>query len=65
MPDMIVFTPDGRKVLVANEGEPNDDYSNDPQGTIFIIDVAGGAAQLDAGNVRTVDFTSLNKKGLT
>ncbi|MEZ4526583.1 MAG: hypothetical protein R2941_11745 [Desulfobacterales bacterium] len=27
---MITFTPDGKKVLTANEGEPSDDYSTDP-----------------------------------
>ena len=39
LPDMVTFTPDGSKVLVANEGEPNPDYSNDPEGSISVISV--------------------------
>ena len=35
LPDMITFTPDGSKVLVANEGEP--DEGVDPDGSISII----------------------------
>lgn len=39
LPDMVTFSNDGTKVLVANEGEPNADYSVDPEGTISIINV--------------------------
>ena len=42
MPDMVTFTPDGNKIVSANEGEPNDDYSVDPEGTISIIDISNG-----------------------
>ena len=37
LPDQVTFTPDGFRILVANEGEPNLDYSVDPEGTISVI----------------------------
>jgi hypothetical protein len=44
-PDMLTFTPDGNKLLVANEGEPTDDtYADDPVGSVSIIDVSNEAA---------------------
>lgn len=54
-PDMLTFTPDGRHVLVANEGEPNS-YgqvdSVDPEGSVSIITVNGGSSP----TVQTADF---------
>ncbi len=45
LPDMLTFTPDGLKVLVANEGEPSSygqPDSVDPEGSISIITVNRG-----------------------
>jgi len=48
LPDMLTFTPDGSRVLVANEGEPNSygqPDSIDPNGSVSIIDTASFAVQ--------------------
>lgn len=60
LPDMLTFTPDGKKILVANEGEPSNDYSVDPEGSVSIIDLSAGIA---AASVTTVDFSDFNLGG--
>lgn len=60
LPDMLTFTPDGTKVLTANEGEPSDDYSIDPEGSISIIDISNG---VDNATVTTVGFAEYNADG--
>jgi 2',3'-cyclic-nucleotide 2'-phosphodiesterase / 3'-nucleotidase / 5'-nucleotidase len=64
LPDMICFTPDGKKVLTANEGEPSDDYLTDPEGSISIIDISGGIDSLTQANVRTADFRAFTRENL-
>jgi len=59
LPDMLAFTPNGDYVVVANEGEPDDAYVTDPEGTISIIDMRKGVARL---SVRTADFRSYNSR---
>lgn len=63
LPDMVTFTPDGNTVLVANEGEPNGDYSVDPQGSVSLIDVSAGVSTVMQANVTPLDFSAFNTGG--
>ena len=59
LPDMLVFTPDGQRLLVANEGEPasyGQPGSVDPEGSISVVTVNGGTAP----TVATADFRAFN-----
>jgi len=47
LPDMIVWTPNGEKLLVANEGEPSDDYTLDPEGSVSIITLGEGGVTVE------------------
>lgn len=65
LPDMVTYSPDGKYILSANEGEPNSSYTVDPLGTVSIISVK------DNYSVSTLDFSSfasqesfLKSKGL-
>ncbi|MBL8328771.1 MAG: choice-of-anchor I family protein [Rubrivivax sp.] len=62
LPDMLVFTPDGSRVLVANEGEPNSygrPDSVDPEGSVSIIEVNRNGSAV-APTVRTAGFAAFN-----
>lgn len=68
LPDMITFTPNGKYVLVANEGEPEDycapGLENDPEGSVSIIDMRGDIDDLSQDDVRTAGFTQFNGASL-
>ena len=60
MPDMITYNKDYSKILTANEGEPDATYTNDPEGSVSIIDLTPGYANLTNANVTNIGFTAYN-----
>lgn len=54
---MVSFSKDGQYIAAANEGEPNADYSIDPEGSVTLIDLQNGP--LDAV-VTQIDFRDFN-----
>jgi DNA-binding beta-propeller fold protein YncE len=54
LPDMLAFTLDGRTLLVANEGEPDGEFTFDPEGSVSVVDVA-------SRRVRTAGFRAWDR----
>ena len=67
LPDMLTFTPDGKHLLVANEGEPNS-YgqldSVDPEGSVSVIALGPltPTATTVQRTVHTADFSAYNSQ---
>ncbi|WP_458406712.1 choice-of-anchor I family protein [Anaerotignum sp.] len=62
-PDNIVFTPDGKKILVANEGEPREGIGEgiiDPAGSVTVITV--DAADIKKSTAVTIGFDSFDNQ---
>ncbi|MEZ8605164.1 choice-of-anchor I family protein [Vibrio splendidus] len=58
LPDMVSFSKDGRYIASANEGEPNADYSIDPEGSVTLVDLTNGPLK---ATVTQIDFNAFNQ----
>ncbi|MBO1902258.1 choice-of-anchor I family protein [Leucobacter weissii] len=63
LPDNVVFSEDGAFALTANEGEPADDFSSDPEGSVSVIGLPGELAAPAQSDVRTADFNDFEAGG--
>lgn len=66
LPDSVAFSPDGRKLVVANEGEVNQFYGTedgkDPAGSISILRI--DARKPEQSRVTSLDFSSFSTREL-
>ncbi len=65
LPDMLTFTPDGSKILVACEGSPSQDFNEDPEGGVAILSVEKGNCLNDYKlTPKVLDFKGLDSLSL-
>jgi len=59
IPDMVIFSPDGKKVVAAIEAEPNEGYTVDPNGMVSVIDITWDGSELTTA-LTNIDFVDFN-----
>jgi hypothetical protein len=64
LPDMVTITPDGTRAVVANEAEPAEDYSVDPEGTVSVVTLPDSLAAPAQSAVRSADFHAFEGSAL-
>jgi len=65
-PDMVAFSPIGTEILVACEGEIDEETKADPEGSIGLIDLSKGIEKANSAVLRfdVFDSLSLSRKGV-
>lgn len=63
LPDMVTVSKDGKYAVVANEGEPADDFSLDPEGSVSVVTLPAGVAAPAQSAVKTAGFGAFEAGG--
>ena len=64
LPDMVAYSPNGNYIISANEGEPSNDYSIDPNGSVTIVDVKSNSVTTFGFESFESEIKALQEKGL-
>ena len=64
LPDMISYDAKGKYIISANEGEPNDAYTIDPEGSVTIVNTANDSVTTLNFEMYNDQVKTLEEKGL-
>lgn len=63
LPDMVTISDDGTYAVVANEGEPDDEFTVDPEGSVGVVSLPAAKTAPVQGAVRTAGFRAFEQGG--
>ncbi|MDJ0377526.1 choice-of-anchor I family protein [Cryobacterium sp. PH31-L1] len=63
LPDMVSISADGKYAVSANEGEPNDQFTVDPEGSVSVVTLPGGISAPAQSDVASADFHDFEAGG--
>jgi 2',3'-cyclic-nucleotide 2'-phosphodiesterase (5'-nucleotidase family) len=63
LPDMVTVSKDGAYAVVANEGEPNDDFTIDPEGSVSVVKLPPAVGAAKQTDVKTANFNAFEAGG--
>lgn len=71
LPDSVFFSPNGKKVVICNEGEPdgiwnaaNTGLDHNPEGTVSVVNINEKVCNLTQDDVTQLDFNTFDRETL-